>query len=61
MLQVVGRTLKAIDDQINREQKHANVFGEVHDVSILARAFRLQSKICNLIQPCSPKAIQGPH
>ncbi len=42
--------LAAINDQINREQKHANVFGEFHGVSILDRAFRLQSKTCNLIQ-----------
>ena len=38
MVRDVSRTLKAIDDQINREQKHANVFGEFHGASILERS-----------------------
>jgi hypothetical protein len=35
---------KAVDDQVNRKQKHANVFGDFHDVDFFDRCLGTQFK-----------------
>jgi len=32
---IQAEPLKAVDDQVNREQKHADVFGEFHDADLV--------------------------
>jgi hypothetical protein len=39
---------KAINDQVNREQNHPDVFIELHDVDLLARLLGYQSKSATL-------------
>jgi len=35
---------KAVDDQVSRKQKHANVFGDFHNDDLLALRFGRQFK-----------------
>ncbi len=35
--EIYAKSQQTIDDQVNREQKHADVFGEFHGVNLLDR------------------------